>query len=309
MSRLVVTGANGFVGRHLTRAASDEGWDVVGVVRSEAAASIVGQAGGRPALVPGLQAHQLAAAFRGGAAVVHLAQIGAERGGARYEGTNVQGTREVLQAAGEAGVARLVFLSGLGVAHYGTRRRCTNGYFLSKQAAERELLRSGLEAVIFRPSYILGPGGELVPGLLEEMGTGEVERVGDGRQQLQPVAIRDVSALILAAVRRAAPQPLVLDLVGPEALSYQQLVERVARVALQEGRQYTFRCREVPAAEAERQAAAGGYKGMLPDELDCLLCSEVSTHRPLQALLGRPLTPLDEALRQTVGAALSRRHT
>jgi uncharacterized protein YbjT (DUF2867 family) len=219
---------------------------------------------------------------------------------------NVQGTREVLQAAGEAGVARLVFLSGLGVAHHGTRRRCTNGYFLSKQAAERELLRSGCEAVVFRPSYILGPGGELVPGLLEEMVTGEVTLLGGGGQQLQPVAIRDVSELILAAARRAGPHPLLLDLVGPEAISYRQLVERVARIARQEGQSCSFRLRDVPAAEAERQAAAGGYRGMLPDELDCLLCSEVSTHQPLEQLLDRPLLPLDEALRQAVGAALAR---
>ena len=35
---------------------------------------------------------------------------------------------------------------------------------------------------------------------------------------------------------------------------------------------------------------------MLSDELDCLLCDEVSDHRPLELLLGRFLTPLDEAL-------------
>jgi uncharacterized protein YbjT (DUF2867 family) len=138
------------------------------------------------------------------------------------------------------------------------------------------------------------------------MVTGEVTLLGDGRQQLQPIAIRDVSALILAAVGRAGLHPLILDLVGPEALSYRQLVERVARIALQEGQRDSFRFREVPAAEAERQAAAGGYRGMLPDELDCLLCSEVSTHQPLEELLGRPLIPLDEALRQAVCVALQR---
>jgi hypothetical protein len=35
---------------------------------------------------------------------------------------------------------------------------------------------------------------------------------------------------------------------------------------------------------------------MLPDELDCMLCDEVADHRPLEGLLGRFLTPLDEAI-------------
>ena len=61
--------------------------------------------------------------------------------------------------------------------------------------------------------------------------------------------------------------------------------------------------REVPIEEADRRARAGGYQGMLPDELDCLLCDEVSDPAPLAALLGRPLTPLDEALAAAVRAA------
>jgi hypothetical protein len=42
---------------------------------------------------------------------------------------------------------------------------------------------------------------------------------------------------------------------------------------------------------------------MLPDELDCLLCDEVADPAPLAALVGRPLTPLDDALAEAVRAA------
>jgi hypothetical protein len=69
------------------------------------------------------------------------------------------------------------------------------------------------------------------------------------------------------------------------------------------GRPAEFRVREVPVAEAERLARAGGYRGMLADELDCLLCDEVSDPTPLVALLGRPLLPLDEALAAAVRGA------
>jgi hypothetical protein len=97
--------------------------------------------------------------------------------------------------------------------------------------------------------------------------------------------------------------PSVFDLVGPEAVSYAALLDRLARVARREGRRADLRVREVPIEEADRRARAGGFSGMLPDELDCLLCDEVSDSSPLAALLGRPLTPLDEALTAAVRAA------
>lgn len=301
--RIAVTGANGFVGRHLTRLASGRGWEVVGVVRSTAGSEAVVRSGGRPAFVEALDPAGLALAFAGARAVVHLAGIGAERRGATYEVVNVGGMRRVLEATAEAGVPRVVFLSGLGVARYGMARRCTNRYFLSKLAAEVELYRSGREAVVFRPSYIVGTGSGLIPELLREMASGDVERVGDGGCRMQPIAVGDAVDAILASIDRTGSHPAVFDLVGAEPVTYEQLVERVARIGRSLGRRVDYRVREVPFQEADRQAAAGGYRGMLPDELDCLLCDEVSDPRPLETLLGRLLAPLEEALSAAVESA------
>lgn len=292
---LVVTGANGFVGRHLIQLARSQGIDVHGIVRSKAAARTAILAGAHPVIVDALEARNLERAFAGARGVVHLAQIGAERGGARYAAVNVLGTRAVVAAARASGVGRIVFLSGLGVARYGQSRRCTNPYFLSKLAAELELYGSGLGVAVFRPSYIVGPGGELIAGLLRGMADGEVERIGDGAYRLQPVSVRDAAAAILAALELER-SPAVFDLVGPEPLSYKDFVERVARLARPLGLAGPYRVREIATGDAERQAAAGGYRGMLPDELDCLLCDEVADARPLEGLLGRFLMPLDDAL-------------
>jgi NADH dehydrogenase len=299
MPALAVTGAGGFVGRHLTAAAVAAGWGVVGVVRSEPAATRVREAGGRPVLA-GLEPAALAAAFRGAQAVVHLAQVGAERGGATYEAVNLGGTRAVVEAARRAGVGRIVFLSGLGVARYGMERRCSNPYFLSKLACELELFRSGLTVAVFRPSYVLGPGGELVSGLLRELAAGEVEVIGNGGYRMQPIAVGDAAALVLAAAQ--AGGTAVFDLVGPEPVSYRGFVDRLARLAAERGRPAAYRVRQLPAGEADRQAAAGGYRGLLRDELDCLLCDQVGEAAPLEALLGRALTPLDQALDRLLGA-------
>jgi hypothetical protein len=61
--------------------------------------------------------------------------------------------------------------------------------------------------------------------------------------------------------------------------------------------------REIPIPEVDRRASAGGYRGLSPDEVDVLLCDEVSDPAPLVAFLGRPLTPLDDALAAAVAAA------
>jgi nucleoside-diphosphate-sugar epimerase len=305
--RIAVTGASGFVGRHLVREAVARGADVVGVARSELGARFVAAAGGRAVVVPDLEPAPLARAVSGAAAIVHLAQIGSERGAATYEAVNITGTCRVLLAAAAVEVPRLVYFSGLGVAHYGMIPRCTNRYFLSKLASEVELYRSGRETIVFRPSYITGPGDGLVRGLLRDMAAGEVERPGDGSYRMQPVTVRDAVAAILAAVEGPAapadfprPRHRVVDLVGPETVAYRDLIDRVGRLARAEGKAGEYRVHEVPIEEADRKAAQGGFHGHQSDDLDCLLCDEVSDPRPLEALIGRPLTPVDDALAAAV---------
>ena len=209
----------------------------------------------------------------------------------------IEGTRQVARAAARAGVPRIAFFSGLGVARYGMARRTTNPYFLSKLAAELALFQSGLAVSVFRPSYVVGPGDALVRGLLREMAAGVVERPGDGRYRMQPVAVADAAAAILAAAGAAADgDPRVCDLVGPEPITFDAFVARLAARAGARGLPATYSIIAVPETEADRQARQGGYRGLQPDELDCMLCDEVADPAPLSALLGRPLLPLDAAL-------------
>lgn len=297
MRRIAVTGANGFVGGHLVHRAAEAGWEVAGIVRSEAAATRVRERGGRPVVIVGRDPEALVRALDGCEAVVHLAQIGAQRTGSTYEAVNVGFTERVIDDARHAGVPRLVFFSGLGVARYGMTAHCSNAYFLSKLAAEVAVLRSGLEPEVFRPSYVVGAGDGFVPSVLARLGEGEIEVPGDGSYRMQPIAVADAADLVLAAVGRPPGAfPQVFDLVGPEPVSYLELLQRLAAVAERLGRPSRLRIRSVPLAHAVEQARSEGWNGMLADELDCLLCDEVSDPRPLVALLGRPLASLDEAL-------------
>lgn len=296
--RVAITGAAGLVGLQVAALAVAAGHEVVGVVRSAGSARRLRHAGARPAFVPGLEAEPLAAALEGAEAVVHLAQVGREAPGQTYAEVNVAGTRALVEAARRCGVARVVYFSGLGVARYGMTRHCTNPYFLSKLACEAELLGSGLETVVFRPSYVIGPGSELVGELLRALDGGRVPRAGDGQYRLQPVALADASRLVVAALgRERGARPFVFDLVGPEPVTFDAFLDRLAAAAGRGPRGARWQVEPTPLADALAAARESGFLGLRADDFDCLLCDEVGDPRPLEALLGGPLRPLDELLR------------
>jgi nucleoside-diphosphate-sugar epimerase len=139
------------------------------------------------------------------------------------------------------------------------------------------------------------------------MAGGVVERPGDGRYRMQPVAVRDAAAGILAAVSGDAAgadgRHRVFDLVGPEPITFDAFVARLAARARARGLPAGYSILAVPEAEADRQARGGGYRGLRPDELDCMLCDEVADAAPLAALIGRSLTPLDAAMETALATA------
>jgi NADH dehydrogenase len=307
--RLAVTGGSGFVGRHLLARARDEGVAVTAVVRSDSAAAAVEAAGADARHASLLDGSGLKAAFRGADAVVHLAHIASAGGRQTWEPAHVEGVRAVLAAAQAAGIDRFICLSGLGVARYGLVPRVTDRYFLAKLLAEAEAFRSGLEVTVFRPSYIIGPGDGLVSGLLRDLTAGCLEYPGDGTYRLQPVAVADAADGVLrAAAEVGMERHRVLDLVGPTPVAYLDFLTRVRAEASRQGHAGALTCplRSVPVPEADLAArAAGGFHGMRPGDLDCLLCDEVSDPAPLRRLLARDLVGLDEALARAVAATPS----
>lgn len=300
LRKIAIIGANGFVGRHLVAQARTAGVQVVGVVRSTAALEVVRGLGGDPVLVPRLDdavIPPLAEALRDCDGLVYTASVSIGPGVA--DRTDPAGLVNVIAACREADVSRFVFLSGLGLAHYGMNPHCTNPYFLAKMAGEVALFRSSLVTTVFRPSYVFGRGEKFLMPLAARIATAsEIEIPGDGGYRLQPVSADDAARAALGALARDGCDPRVVDLVGPEIVSYRDLVERVARAL---SRPIAIRAR--PVEDALTAARNGGYFGLRPHDLACLLCDEVSDAGPVEALVGRPLESLD-AMIATVVAAL-----
>lgn len=148
--RIAITGGTGFVGGHLAAALSESGHEVVLTARGvdqRPWAREVRALPGVSLVRAGLDdPGRLAEAFAGCAAVAHCAGINREIGPATYQAVHVDGTRNVVQAAESAGVARLT-IAGFVRARPGTG----SGYHDSKWEAEEIVRRSSLDWTVLKP--------------------------------------------------------------------------------------------------------------------------------------------------------------
>src|SRR5439155_3597909 len=139
----------------------------------------------------------LRAAADGCTHVVHLVAIIRGRPD-DFQRVMVNGFRNVLVAASAAGVRRVVLMSALGT---GEATKDGVPYFAAKWQMERGLVESGLEHVIFRPSFVFGPDGGALPTFIRQVRLSPVVTViGKGLQRSQPIWVDDVAAHFARAV-------------------------------------------------------------------------------------------------------------
>lgn len=230
---VLVTGANGFVGRHVVRALADAGERVRAMVRDARGAAALGDV--ECELVRGdvTDSASLGPAVEGCEAIVHLVAIITGRP-ADFERVIAQGTRNVVQAARAAGAGRLVYMSALGV---GDPASPDVPYYRAKHAAEMAVTESGITHAVLRPSFVFGADGGALPRFLRIARLAPVTPViGSGRQRLQPIWVDDVARAVVLALRHdggfAEPAPpgeprLLFALGGPDVVDWDELWRRI----------------------------------------------------------------------------------
>jgi NADH dehydrogenase len=222
---VAITGATGFVGRHLTSLFLRRGHRVRALVRDSTRAGFLKTQGAE--LVGGSldDAAALALLLEGADAAVHLVGIIVERRSATFHAVHVDGTRGMLQAARAAGVRRYVHMSALGA----RADASATAYHRTKWQAEELVRSSGLGAVIMQPSLISGP--ESVPiralGRLHRWSP-LIPIFGDGHFPTQPVWIEDVALAFALALERADVVG-TFELGGPAPLTYEEFVRAIGR--------------------------------------------------------------------------------
>lgn len=221
---VLVTGANGFLGRHVVHALQARGTPVRGLVhRLRDAGDLDGVE-----LVEGdvTNPETLRAAVSGADAVIHLVAILQGRP-EEFERVIGEGTRNLVDAAREAGVRRFVYVSALGL---NERSRETVPYYRGKWEAEQAVTASGLEYVIFRPSFVFSGDGGALP-MFKRLArlTPVTPIVGSGTQRIQPIWIDDLVEFLVRGVDEPDAANRTFDLGGPDAVDWNEFWRRLKR--------------------------------------------------------------------------------
>lgn len=223
---ILVTGATGFVGTHIVRRICQEGFEVRAFVRPTSDLSVL--EGLSVEFVEGdiTQKETLVDAVRGVEKVIHLVGIIRETPQATFKSIHIEGTRNILEVANEAGVRKFVHMSSLG-----TTANARSRYHQTKWLAEELVRSSGLPYVIFRPSIICGRGDEFVSLFARMMRRNPfVPVVGSGEYRLQPIFIDDVAHCFLKALTDESIRNELFELGGPEELTMNQILAKIAEL-------------------------------------------------------------------------------
>jgi NADH dehydrogenase len=293
--KVLVTGGTGFVGTKIVHALRAQHIDVRALVREPTKASRLDSWDVELATGDVTDAHSVLAAARGCTHVIHLVAI--IRGqGTEFERVMIGGTQNVLAAAHTAGINRFVQMSALGV---GEQTRTLTPYFAAKWQMEADVRGSGLEHVIFRPSFVFGADGGVLPTFIRQVRLSPVVSViGSGTRRQQPVWVDDVAAHFVASLDLPDAANRTFELGGPEQLTLNDLYLRIAAVL---GKRRALL--HVPAGVARTGARLTEWIPGSPLTADQVTMIEdsgdnvVSPEHDAARTFALPRTPLDEQIR------------
>jgi uncharacterized protein YbjT (DUF2867 family) len=293
---ILVTGGTGFVGGHVVHELRRRDLPVRCLVRDVRKGAKVAAWGSELAEGDVTDPESLRRALAGVDTVVHLVAIrqGREED---FRRIMVDGTRYLVASSKEAGARRFVHMSALGT---GEETKDLVPYYGAKWETEQMVQTSGIPYVIFRPSFVFGPDGGILPTFVKLAKLTPVTPIiGSGRQRIQPIWADDVAAYFAEAVERDDVTGRLFELGGPDAVSWNEFWERLKRLLglRRPSVHVPVALMKVNALLTER------LPGDIPLTRDLLKMLEhgdnvVSNDEAVQTF-GLPLAPLEDQLRQS----------
>jgi len=225
---ILVTGGTGFVGPKIVHALRGRDLPVRALVRNPSGRSPATLAAWGAELVQGdmTDAASLTRATAGCEIVVHLVAI---RQGSEEQFRRVMeaATRDLVAAAKGAGVRRFVLMSALGTSE---ETKDLVPYYHAKWEMERTVEASGLEHVIFRPSFVFSRDGGILPTFRKLAKLAPVTPIiGSGERRIQPIWVDDVAAYFAAGVDKPEAAGRTFELGGPDAVTWNEFWARLKR--------------------------------------------------------------------------------
>ncbi|HHT9112606.1 MAG TPA: complex I NDUFA9 subunit family protein [Candidatus Wunengus sp. YC65] len=233
--KIFLTGSTGFVGKRILRDLLENKYQVRCLARKGSEQKISHYK--NPVLVKtGIDivngditdAASLDGKLEGYDAVINLVGIIREfRGrGITFERLHYEGTANLVRAARSQRVMRFVQMSALGARPDGKTQ-----YQQTKFRAEECVRTSGLDYTIFRPSIIFGPEDKFVNLFANMLRTQQfVPVVGNGRYQMQPVSVENVSMGFVKAIEQKNAIGKTFDVGGPERIEFNRIIDIIGEV-------------------------------------------------------------------------------
>ncbi len=229
---ILITGANGRLGKHISAYFARKGLKPRLMVQEKAAL------GGRNIVVADLfDEDSLLKACKGAGTIVHLAgTVDYTLPPKEMTRINYDGTKNMLDAASNAGVSKFVYASSVAV--YGNQDNfpiredfelnAKEPYGISKKKAEDYIRNSGIKYTTLRPTAVYGKGFDIGLGaVFKLMKSGNMRIVGDGENKAHFVHVNDcVQAFYLAAKNKALDG--AVNVAGPEAMTQTKLLRLIA---------------------------------------------------------------------------------
>ena len=229
MGMILVTGGTGFIGQALVRQLAEAGHPVRVLIRASPRSPNLPRGVPVEVTVSALNdARGLRAAMVGVDTVYHLAG-GEWRGAyASLMEIDIRGTQYVVEAAVDAGVRRIFYVS-----HLGADRGSAYPVFKAKAIAEEYIRRSGIDYTILRTAILFGVNDGFTTGLAQILLVQPIFFLvpGDGQNLLQPLWVEDLATCLTWALDDERTRDQTLEVGGPEYMTFNQVVTLIMGVS------------------------------------------------------------------------------
>jgi NADH dehydrogenase len=228
MKKILLTGATGFIGKALTRHFSATDYQIRALIHPSGSSPDLPKGIPVEAAVSGLNdIRGLRAALVGVDIVYHLASQESRGARGNLLETDIQGTRNLVQAAEESGIEKFVFLS-----HLGADRASAYPVMTAKAIAEDHIRKSSLDYTILRSGVVYGPQDRFTTRLAQMIRTIPVifPLPDQGDTLLQPLWIEDLANILLWTLDDPKTSRELFEIGGPEQLNFREIVTIVLEV-------------------------------------------------------------------------------